>query len=130
MSDLLRYTMCLGLALAGCSHSADGASDAALTSPVQLTCTSGTATYPPLEKACAQDSDCFVAYYSPACCSRLAVGLNKSSEAAFRPAEAACSAGFTCGCNDGPAQAEDGRNEDLGASAVHCDASLCRTYIP
>ena len=104
--------------------------DASPTS-VQVACESGGTTFPFLEKGCVAATDCFVAEHMHNCCgTQIAVGLNKSAQAAFTQAEAACSMAYPgCGCAQFPTTAEDGRSETDGTIQVRCDSGLCTTFV-
>ena len=97
-----------------------------------LTCESGGATFPLLDKSCSVASDCFVAVHQINCCgTQTAIGLNASSQSAFSSAETQCSGAYPgCGCAQFPTTAEDGRSEDMGAIQVDCRSGQCFTFVP
>jgi hypothetical protein len=99
---------------------------------VALACESDGTTFPALEKACVEATDCFIADHLVSCCGTLiAVGLNTTSQSAFTAAETTCADAYPgCECAEEPTAAEDGRTNLDGAIAVRCDAGLCRTFVP
>lgn len=123
---------CLMGILAACGASNSGSPDGGGGGSFHLTCESGSATFPGLDKACAVDADCALVDHTTSCCgSMTAIGLAKDSVAAFQQAEAACSAGYPgCGCAAGPTKAEDGRDATQGTIMVHCASGSCTSYVP
>jgi len=121
----------IGCSNHGSSHD-DGPPTDASSTAVALQCESGGAAFPPLEKTCTVASDCFVALHRNDCCgTKIAIGLNQTSQVAFMTAEGSCAAAYPgCGCAQFPTEAEDGRTELVGAIEVRCEAALCRTYVP
>lgn len=117
--------------LAACDSDSDTDADAS-SGAFQLVCESGGTTFPTLDKACSAPSDCFIAAHMMNCCgTRVAIGLNVSSQSAFTAAETACSNAYpACGCAELPMQAEDGRREDMGTIQVDCRDQRCFTYVP
>jgi len=126
----------VGLFAIGCSNHTGSGDDGppvdASATAVQLACESGSATFPPLEKACDDAADCFIALHMKDCCGTyVAIGLNKTAQTSFTEKEAVCNAGFpACGCAAGPTAAEDGRNESAGTIEVSCTSNVCKTYVP
>lgn len=120
--------------LAACGASNSGSTDggAGGGGSFHLTCESGSATFPGLDKQCAVDADCALVDHTTSCCgSMLAIGLAKDGVAAFQQVEAACSAGYpACGCAAGPTKAEDGRDATQGTIMVHCASGSCASYVP
>jgi len=120
------------LVATGCSNHAAGVPPDASPTAVQLTCESGFATFPLLEKGCAAATDCFIALHQTNCCgTTVAFGLNKIAERAFTAAEVECAnAAWGCACRADPTLAEDGRTLVDGTIQVRCASGLCETYVP
>lgn len=117
---------------AGCSHDKSPSDVDAPPGSVEIACESDRTTFPALDKACVQTSDCFIAQHQIDCCGTFdAIGLNVASQAMFASDEAACEAKYPgCGCASRPTMAEDGRSQADGTIAVRCEAQQCRTYVP
>ena len=91
--------------------------------------------YPPLDKDCQLDLDCFIAMHLISCCGlREAIGLNVSSKSAFDTEESECEVNSPMCANvcSSSTPAEDGHTVSTAHPTidVHCDQGLCLTYIP
>ncbi len=122
------------LLLAACNSSSSGAPapDAAPGVDYALTCESGAADFPLLDKRCTAPADCVIVQHMVSCCGTMvAIGLAKTDINAFSAAEADCSAGYPgCGCASQPTAAEDGRTAVDGTIQVDCVDQRCTTYVP
>jgi len=120
--------------VAACSSQGSGAPapDARPGADYALTCESGAAKFPALDKHCTAPADCAIVQHMISCCgTMIAIGLAKSDAATFAAAETDCEAGYPgCGCASQPTAAEDGRTQVDGTIQVDCVDQRCTTYVP
>jgi hypothetical protein len=103
-----------------------------------LTCPGGHGcpayTYPALDQACTQDTDCVLESHIVNCCQSKLVGIATSEKAHFESIESTCRATldpfFTqCGCV-GTAVDEDGNFAQVGQQIVAaCEAGRCKSVV-
>jgi hypothetical protein len=89
--------------------------------------------FPSFDKSCNADADCSLVFHQVNCCgTKTAIGINNNEAASFAAAEAVCESQYpACGCAEGPTTAEDGKTPDpSGMIQVHCDAGLCKSFVP